>query len=131
MRTEYIPLSHNPHGLEEEQQWVRLLITGDPVKGMVVIFLQKMCAAFHEFEPAFQAGALAQNSLNHYQKRLASRVEAVLTVLHNNGIDQLAGVSELESLRQSTLAAQSLLELARLAEPVHQANHKITDSLER
>jgi hypothetical protein len=98
---------------------------------MIVIFLQKMCAAYHEFEPAFRAGALADNSLGHFQKRLASRVAVVLTALQNNGLDQLEGAAELARLEQATLAARSLAELAGLAEPIHAANHTLTDALEK
>jgi hypothetical protein len=128
--SEYITYTQNTHGREEELQWARILATGNPVKGMVVIFLQKMCAAYHEFEPAFRAGAVAEDSLAHYRQRLANRVNVVLTVLRDHGLDNLEGAAELERLRQATLTAQNLAELADLAEPIHLVNHTITDALE-
>lgn len=41
------------------------------------------------------------------------------------------GARELARLQEATLAAQSLSELADLAEPVHLANHTLTDALEK
>lgn len=98
---------------------------------MIIIFLQKMCAAYHEFEPAFKAGVLPESALPHFRKRLAGRVGAVLTAIQNNGLQNLDGYAELARLQQVTEAAQTLAELAGLAEPIHLANHAVTDALEK
>ena len=98
---------------------------------MVVVFLQKMCAAFHEFEPAYRAGGLNESALPHFRQRLAGRVRSVLTVMENNGLQGLTGYADLAKLEQSALAAPSLQALADLAEPIHQANHIVTDALEK
>lgn len=130
MSNTYITHTQNAHGRTEELQWARLLASGDPVKGMIVVFLQKMCAAYHEFEPAYQAGGLNENALPHFRQRLAHRAQAVLTAMQNNGLQNLAGYAELTHLRQMTEAAPCLQALADLAEPIHQVNHTITDALE-
>ena len=130
MTSEYITRTQNAHGRNEELQWARIFAGGSPVKGMVVVFLQKMCAAYHEFEPAYRAGGLNETTLPFFRQRLAARVNAVLSVLDNNGLSALPGCAELARLRQSTETAAALSDLADLAGPIHQANHIITDALE-
>jgi hypothetical protein len=130
MPSTYITQTQSAHGRAEELQWARLFESGDPVKGMLVVFLQKMCAAFHEFEPAYLAGGLNEAALSHFSRRLAARAGVVLAMLDQNGLHQLTGYSELERLRQAAAAADSLAALAALAEPIHQVNHTLTDAIE-
>ena len=130
MASEYITHSQSAHGRAEELQWARIFAGGDAVQGMIVVFLQKMCAAFHEFEPAYQAGGLNESALPHFRQRLAGRVGAVLAAMENNGLGELTGYAELARLQQAALQAASLRDLADLAEPIHQANHIVTDALE-
>jgi hypothetical protein len=131
MTSAYITRTQNAHGRNEELQWARIFAGGDPVKGMVVVFLQKMCAAYHEFEPAYRAGGLNEAALPFFRQRLAARVGVVLNVLDNNGLHDLPGYAELARLRRTTEAAASLADLADLAEPIHLANHTVTDALEQ
>lgn len=130
MVQDYIPQNQSEHGRNEELQWARIFANRSPAQGMIVVFLQKMCAAFHEFEPAYRAGGLKESALPFFRRRLAGRVRSVLTALELNGMHRLAGYAELARLEAAALAAQSLGELADLAEPVHQANHILTDALE-
>ena len=128
---EYKTTETNPHGRDEELQWVRLLSSGDPVKGMVLVLIQKMCTAFHEFEPGWHAGALNDQQLPFFRERLTNRVQRVVTMMRNNGLDTVKGFDELEELVHLTQAAQTMSELAELAEKAHAINHIICDSLER
>ncbi len=130
MKKEYVTRTTHPHGREEELQWARIFGSGEAVSGMVVVFLQKMCAAFHEFEPAYRAGGLNESALPFFRQRLAGRVRVVLTAMENNGLQELNGYAELCRLEGAALAAGSLAALADLAEPIHQANHAVTDALE-
>lgn len=130
MSNTYITHTQNAHGRTEELQWARLFASGDPVKGMIVVFLQKMCAAYHEFEPAYQAGGLNESALPHFRQRLAHRANVVLTAMRNNRLQDLPGYAELAHLQQATEVAPSLQALTALADPIHQVNHTITDALE-
>ncbi len=130
MNNEYITYTKNPHGRNEELQWARIFGSGEAVSGMVVVFLQKMCAAFHEFEPAYRAGGLNESALPFFRQRLAGRVRVVLATMENNGLQGLNGYAELTRLEQAALAAESLAALAELAEPIHMANHAVTDAME-
>jgi hypothetical protein len=130
MNPAYTPQSQSDHGRNEELQWARLFATGSPIKGMLVVFLQKMCAAFHEFEPAYLASGLNEIALPHFRRRLAARVAVVLTAMDQNGLHELAGYQDLVRLQQAATAAESLQTLAALAEPIHLANHTVTDALE-
>ena len=130
MINEYIPQNQGQHGRTEELQWARIFAGAEPAKGMIVVFLQKMCAAYHEFEPAYRAGGLNESTLPFFRQRMAGRVRVVLTALDLNGMHGLAGYEELERLEAASLAARSLAELAELAEPIHLANHVVTDALE-
>jgi hypothetical protein len=65
---------------------------------MVLLYLQKACTAFHEFEPAFQAGALDHRRLDFFRRRLANRLQHLLTTMANNGLDTLDGARELREI---------------------------------
>jgi hypothetical protein len=118
------------HGKDEELQWVRLLSSGDPTKCMALVLIQKLCTAFHEFEPAWRAGALNDQQIAFFRERLTNRVKRVVTMMRSNGLDAVKGFAELEELVRSTQAAQTMSELAELAEKAHAINHIICDSLE-
>jgi hypothetical protein len=126
----YKTTRENEHWREEEFQWSRLLSAGDPAKGMVLLYLQKACTAFHEFEPAFRQGALKHGQLDFFRRRLAMRLEHVLTTMKNNDLDTIKGAEELEGILKSVESAKALDELAELTEEVHAVNHTISDSLE-
>jgi hypothetical protein len=131
MIANYIPQNQSEHGRTEELQWARIFSNGNPVDGMIIVFVQKMCAAFHEFEPAYRAGGLNEGALPFFCKRLAGRVRVVLTALELNGLQGLDGFAELTHLEAAALQAGSLAELADLAEPIHRANHILTDALDK
>jgi len=120
----------NEHWREEEFQWSRLLSAGEPAKGMVLLYLQKACTAFHEFEPAFKQGALKAEQLDFFRRRLATRIGHVLTTMKNNGLDNVTGAAELVRILRCVESATTLDELAELTEEVHAVNHTISDSLE-
>ena len=129
-KVEYKTTIANEHWRQEEFQWSRLLSAGDPTKGMVLLYLQKACTAFHEFEPAFKQGALKHEQLDFFRHRLATRLEHVLTTMKNNGLDTIEGAAELEKILKSVESAKTPDELAELTEEVHAVNHTISDSLE-
>ena len=120
----------NDHWRNEEFQWSRILAVGDPAKGMALLYLQKACTAFHEFEPAFKQAALKDKQLDFFRRRLATRLGHVLTTMKNNGLDTINGAAELAEILHSVESAKDLDELAELTEEVHAVNHTISDSLE-
>ena len=120
----------NDHWRDEEFQWSRLLSAGNPAKGMVLLYLQKACTAFHEFEPAWEQGALKAGQVDFFRRRLATRIGHVLTTMRNNGLDTIEGTAELGQILRSVESAKTLDRLAELTEDVHAVNHTISDSLE-
>jgi hypothetical protein len=127
----YRPTSQGDHGREEELQWARVVSLGEPSLGVALIFIQKLCTAFHEFEPAWRQGALRPESLDTFKRRLASRAQRVLQVLEANDLTALDGAAHLRSILQQVEEAQSLEALAALAEPVHAVAHRLTDAMEQ
>ena len=127
----YQTMESSPHGKVEEEQWVRLVSSGDPVKGMLLIALQKMCTAFHEFEPAWRANALNSAQLPYFRDRLTKRIERVLIMLKNHTLDTLAGSDDLQNLKQTLQAAKTMEAVAELTEKAHAISHTICDSIER
>ena len=119
------------HWRNEEFQWVRVLGEGHAAKGMVLLYLQKACTAFHEFEPAFRAGALDPNRLDFFRKRLANRLGHLVTTMKNNELDKLAGASEVNEILRAVESAKSLADLAGLTDRLHAAGHTLLDALER
>lgn len=130
-QTEYRTTVEDEHWRNEEFQWARILADGDPALGMVLLYLQKACTAFHEFEPAFRAGALDARRLDFFRQRLANRLRHLLTTMKNNGLDRLHGAAELEQILQAAESAPTMEALAALAEELHRAGHILLDSLER
>jgi hypothetical protein len=118
------------HWRNEEFQWARLLSSGDPARGMVVLYMQKACTAFHEFEPAWKQGALKQGQVDFFRRRLSERVRLVLVTMENNALAEISGAAELAEILSSIESAKTADELADLTEKVHAVNHLLLDSLE-
>ena len=128
---EYQTLAPEGHGRDEELQWARIFSSGKAAQGMIVVFLQKLCTTFHEFEPAWREDALDEAHLLFFRTRLAARTRRVLQALRANGLGKLNGVAELEAILYAIESAQTMARLADLAEKVHAANHTLTDALEK
>ena len=128
---DYRTTVEDEHWRSEEFQWARILARGDAARGMVLLYLQKVCTAFHEFEPAFRAGVLDEGRLDFFRRRLASRLQQLLTTMQNNDLDHLAGAAKLEEIVGATESAATLEVLAELAEELHTAGHTFLDALEK
>jgi len=119
------------HWRNEEFQWARILAKGHPARGMVLLYLQKACTAFHEFEPACKAGALREDRLDFFRRRLANRLQQLLTTMKNNNLDALTGATELVEILHAVESARSMEGLSRLTEELHTTGHILLDALER
>ena len=127
---EYRTTIEDEHWRNEELQWARILAEGHPARGMVLLYLQKACTAFHEFEPAFKAGALDTRHLDFFRQRLASRLQHLLTTMRNNDLDTLDGAAKVARILRQVEAARSMEALAALTEELHTAGHVLLDALE-
>ncbi|MFH1883766.1 MAG: hypothetical protein ABIL62_13795 [Planctomycetota bacterium] len=127
---EYKTTVADEHWRNEELQWARILSSGSPARGMVLLYIQKACTAFHEFEPAWKEGVLKPGRFDFFRRRLANRVRQVLVTMENNGLDTINGAAELAEILRSIESAKTSDELAELTEKVHTVNHLLLDSLE-
>ena len=127
---EYKTTVEDEHWRNEELQWARILSSGNPAKGMVLLYIQKACTAFHEFEPAWRHGTLKKGQINFFRQRLAKRIKHVLVTMGNNGLDRVNGAAELIEILRSVKSAKTADELAELTEKVHAVNHLLLDSME-
>ena len=127
---EYKTTVADEHWRNEELQWARILSSGSPARGMVLLYIQKACTAFHEFEPAWKEGVLKQERVDFFRRRLANRVRHVLVTMENNGLDTINGAAELAEILRSIESAKTADQLAELTEKVHTVNHLLLDSLE-
>ncbi len=127
---EYKTTVADEHWRNEELQWARILSSGSPARGMVLLYIQKACTAFHEFEPAWKEGVLKQGRVEFFRRRLANRVRQVLVTMENNGLDTINGAAELAEILRSIETAKTADELAELTEKVHTVSHLLLDSLE-
>ncbi len=129
-KVEYKTTITDEHWREEEFQWARILSEGNPAKGMVLLYIQKACTAFHEFEPAFKQGAIESGQVEFFRRRLAARVRHVLATMQNNALDKINGAVELNEILESIESAETADDLAELTEKLHAVNHTLLDSLE-
>ena len=129
-KSEYNTTLEDEHWRNEESQWARILSSGSTAKGIVLLYIQKACTAFHEFEPSWKAGALDEGQVEFFRQRLAKRVRQALVTMENNGLDRINGAAELAEVLHSIESAKTLDELAELAEKMHTVNHLLSDSLE-
>ncbi len=129
-KVEYRTTITDEHWREEEFQWARILSQGNPARGMVLLYIQKACTAFHEFEPAFKAGAVKPSQVEFFRGRLAARVKQVLVTMQNNALDKINGAVELNGIMESIESAETVDELAEITEKLHAVNHMLFDSLE-
>ena len=129
-KVEYKTTITDEHWREEEFQWARILSQGNPAKGMVLLYIQKACTTFHEFEPAWKAGAIKIGQVEFFRRRLAARVRHVLVTMQNNALDKINGAVELSGILKSIESAETADELAELTEKLHAVNHTLLDSLE-
>ena len=127
---EYKTTVADEHWREEEFQWARILSAGHPARGMVLLYIQKACTAFHEFEPAWKQGALHGGEIGFFRRRLAKRILHVLTTMENNGLDGIEGTAGLKEILSTVESSRTGDELAELSEKLHMVNHKLLDSLE-
>ena len=128
---EYRTTVEDEHWRNEEFQWARILAEGHAARGMVLLYLQKACTAFHEFEPAFRAAALKEDHLDFFRQRLAGRLRHLLVTMENNGLSRLAGANELNVILQAVEGAANMDTLAALAKRLHAAGHTLLDALEQ
>jgi hypothetical protein len=129
-KVEYRTTIENEHWRDEEMQWARILSEGNPAKGMVLLYIQKACTAFHEFEPAWKAGAIKPGQVEFFRRRLAARVKHVIVTMQNNALDKINGAVELSGILKSIESAETEDELAELTEKLHAVNHTLLNSLE-
>jgi len=129
-RIEYRTTVEDEHWRNEEFQWARILSRGRAAEGMVLLYLQKACTAFHEFEPAFEAGALDESRRDFFRRRLGNRLRQLLVTVENNALDRLRGVGELRDILAAVEAAETTAALAELAEKLHRTGHVLLDALE-
>lgn len=129
-KVEYKTTIADEHWREEEFQWARVLSEGNPAKGMVLLYIQKACTAFHEFEPAWKQSAIKPGQVEFFRRRLAARVRHVLVTMQNNELDKINGAVELNGILEAIESAETADELAELTEKLHDVNHTLLDSLE-
>ncbi len=129
--TGYRTTVEDEHWRNEELQWARILAQGHAARGMVLLYLQKACTAFHEFEPACKAGTLRDDRLDFFRQRLANRLRQLLTTMRNNSLDALPGAAELAEILLAVESAESIQALSELTERLHRIGHTLLDSLER
>ena len=129
-RIEYRTTVEDEHWRNEEFQWARILSRGRAAEGMVLLYLQKACTAFHEFEPAFEAGALDESRCDFFRQRLANRLRQLLVTVENNALDRLRGVGELRDILAAVESAETTAALAELTEKLHRTGHVLLDALE-
>ena len=129
MSTRFVPSADNRHEREEELQWANIAACDSVPAIMLLLFVQKLCTAMHEYGPAHAAGLLQADAWPFTKKRVLARIKKVIQVASGNGLSSTPGIRELETLRKSIESMETMPDLNDLAEQVHQINHRICDHL--
>jgi len=128
--SQYVTNVDDQHEKDEELQWARILASGNPVLGMILVFVQKFCTSVHEYGPAFEAGVLDESTLEFYRTRLLKRLDYTLDIIRWNEMTDALPSEILTGIRQKMVDAKTQAELAELVEDVHMAGHAICDAME-
>ena len=129
--TTFISSATDDHERTEELQWANMMKRDSQgAISMVIVMIQKLCTSFHEIGPAILADHLSEESTPYYTQSLNARMQKLIDVIDDNGFSSIEGYAIMQALQKQLLAATSLADLAELVEPVHEANHLITDGLE-
>jgi hypothetical protein len=118
------------HELLEEAQWKGLFELGNGDVSMLMMFVQKLCAVFHVFDPANDLNVLRCEKWNDLQLLLKARVLHVIDWAEQVNLDSLDGIVTLKSIAEKfdNLEMDSLKDIT---EEIHQANHALIDQLEQ
>ncbi|MBT7065806.1 MAG: hypothetical protein HN919_05860 [Verrucomicrobia bacterium] len=127
----YVAPDGSEHMRDEERQWLDIVSDPDPVKGMLLVFIQKLCSAFHELAPALDSGALGEVNLEYLSGRLGARADAVIERLRLNGLASIDGAEALVDLRSRLSTTTTSAEIIQMSEEVHLINHRLCDTLQQ
>ena len=125
----YSPAEGDAHMKNEEKQWLQIISDPNPSKGMLLVFIQKFCTAFHELAPVLKSGALKKNIVPYISRRLAARADAVIKRLRLNNFDTIDGVADLVRLRERLDDTVTAADIIEMSEEVHRINHRLGDAL--
>jgi hypothetical protein len=98
----------NTHDGDEERLWARILSEGDSAKGMSLLFIQKLCTASHEFQALCQKNIVDESLMKVALERISSRIQTVLIIMKNNGLNSSSGYENLLSLSNSLVGINSV-----------------------
>ncbi|MDA3798124.1 MAG: hypothetical protein PF692_03480 [Kiritimatiellae bacterium] len=123
-------MTKSEHEKQEEAQWEKLFAVGNSDVSMLMMFVQKLCAVFHVFDPASDLGVLNESKWNELKPLLYARIFHVIDWAENVELSHLEGIGRLEHIA-SRLMKSEVSSLKDITEEIHQANHAINDQLER
>ena len=127
----YVAPNGSEHMRDEERQWLDIVSDPDPIKGMLLVFIQKLCSAFHELGPALESGALGKVDIEYVGRRLGARADAVIERLRLNGLSSIDGAQSLADLRERLRESTTSTEIIEMSEEVHLINHRLCDALQQ
>lgn len=127
--TTYVTSVTDPHEQTEELQWATILGRGDARNGMLLVFVQKLCTALHEYGPSHAAGVLPDGAWSFVMGRILARIDKVLELARDNDLTAVAGMAELVAVREEIRRLDAMPELNELAGRIHDINHRICDGL--
>jgi hypothetical protein len=125
----YVSSATDQHEYDEEYDWVKILTSAPETAGMLLVVVQKLCTAFHEYGPLARAGIVDSSSWEFIRERLSNRISKVIQVAEDNNFGSLTGIEELRSLLDNVKNIAEMPDLFELAEETHQINHHICDEL--
>lgn len=122
-------ITKSEHELQEEQQWMRLFKLGNSEISMLMMFVQKLCAVFHVFDPANDLGILVEEKWENLKPLLVNRIFHVIDWAESVGLGDLDGIKELRNI-SAKFEQLPMSGLKAITEEIHLANHRINDQLE-
>jgi len=116
------------HELLEEAQWKKLFELGNGDISMLLMFVQKLCAVFHVFDPANDLQILNEEKWIDLQPLLKSRIIHVIDWAEKVNLGYLDGIRNLKEISDNFYDL-GIEDLKGVTEDIHQANHALTDQL--
>ena len=114
------------HIKKEEDQWKKIISSGNPEVGLILIMGQKLCALTHEVETVIKESSF---EIVFWANRLINRIDALLDKLVESGLEDFDVFNKFIEIKEKLQKIKGVNDFN--PEEIHQASHALCGELEK